>query len=165
MCVTQVPAIAAAPGGATFVSEENGYEKIEHVPGNPGGNPATNMYPSQASTFIASSPASSAANAADGDEVDVQLSVALDRSKGVMSLSNGTLDVLQHRRGLPFIAPKFETVVLDDVDRIFTQMYVRSPARPTDRPTDRPCVYNWFVGGQEALLPLVVTTDAGNNNN
>lgn len=54
----------------------------------------------------------------------MQLSVALDRSKGVMSLSQGTLDVMQHRRGLPFIAPKSTTVVLDDSDRIFTQMYV-----------------------------------------
>ena len=113
-----MPEIASAPA-ATFVSEDNGYEKVAHVPGNPGGNPATNMYPSQASTFIASATTS----AVHGDDaVDLQLSVALDRSKGVMSLSQGSLDVMQHRRGLPFIAPKSTTVVLDDSDRIFTQM-------------------------------------------
>jgi hypothetical protein len=116
-----VPAIAEVGSSAVFVSEDNGYEKINHAPGNPKGNPALNMFPSQASAFIATAPVES--DLAKRDH-ELQLSVALDRSKGVMSLTPGTLDIMQHRRGLPFIAPKSTTVVLDDIDRIFTQMYV-----------------------------------------
>jgi hypothetical protein len=115
-----VPAIAAVGKSGVFVSEDNGYEKVEHIPGQQGGDPATNMYPSQASAFIASASLHAAAGA---DPVDLQLSVALDRSKGVSSLQPGTLDVMQHRRGLPYTT-QGSTVVLDDTDRIFTQMCV-----------------------------------------
>ena len=53
----------------------------------------------------------------------VQMSLALDRSHAVGSLYNGTLEVVQHRRGGPFLAGK-GTVVLDDTDRIFTQTWL-----------------------------------------
>ena len=49
---------------------------------------ATHHYPSQMSAWIADS--------------STQLSVALERSHAVASLSDGTLDVVQHRRGGPF---------------------------------------------------------------
>jgi hypothetical protein len=52
-----------------------------------------------------------------------QLSVALEHGHGVASLYNGTLDVVQHRRGGPFQGSG-STVVLDDTDRIFTETWV-----------------------------------------
>ena len=52
-----------------------------------------------------------------------QLSVALEHGHGVASLYNGTLDVMQHRRGAPF-GGTGSTVVLDDTDRIFTETWV-----------------------------------------
>ena len=73
------------------------------------GQIATHYYPSQQSCFLANS--------------STQLSVALDRSHAVGSLLPGTLDVVQHRRGGPYTGSG-ETVVLDDVERIFTQVWI-----------------------------------------
>jgi len=94
---------------AEFWSEDNGYETIRHSSGSGATDINLNHYPSQMSTFIT-------------DGVD-QLSVALEHSHGVASLYNGTLDVMQHRRGGPFVAGH-GTVVLDDSDRIFTETWV-----------------------------------------
>ena len=55
---------------------------------NPADGIATHHYPSQMSAWIADS--------------STQLSVALERSHAVASLTGGTLDVVQHRRGGPF---------------------------------------------------------------
>ena len=100
---------------SVFVSEDNAYEKIKHSSGNPGGNEALNLFPSQASAYL---------KGEDGDGSSLQLSVALDRSHAVGSLYAGTLDVTQHRRGLPFMTTQGGTVVLDDTDRVFTQTWL-----------------------------------------
>ena len=55
---------------------------------NPADGIATHHYPSQMSAWIADS--------------STTLSVALERSHAVASLTDGTLDVVQHRRGGPF---------------------------------------------------------------
>ena len=87
-----VPALQGIEG-VTFVSEDNGYEKVEHEPGT-GGNIATHHYPSQASAFIRGpQPPQSQTDGAE----PLQLSVALDRSHAVGSMSAGTLDIMQHR--------------------------------------------------------------------
>jgi len=94
---------------ADFYSEDNGYEVIKHSSGSGAKDINLNHFPSQMSTFIS-----------DGE---AQLSVALEHSHGVASLYNGTLDVVQHRRGGPFQGSG-STVVLDDTDRIFTETWV-----------------------------------------
>ena len=93
----------------SFFSEDNGYEIIEHSSGSGAQDINLNHYPSQMSTFIT-----------DGE---TQLSVALEHGHGVASLYNGSLDVMQHRRGGPF-APGHGTVVLDDTDRILTDTWI-----------------------------------------
>ena len=85
------------------------YEIIEHSSGSGSEDINLNHYPSQMSTFIT-----------DGE---TQLSVALEHGHGVASLYNGTLDVMQHRRGAPF-TPGHGTVVLDDSDRILTDTWI-----------------------------------------
>lgn len=107
-----IGAPSAGTENMTFFSEDNGYEAIPHPregDENVAGSIATHYYPSQQSCFMANS--------------STQLSVALDRSHAVGSLIPGTLDVVQHRRGGPYTGSG-ETVVLDDVDRIFTQVWV-----------------------------------------
>jgi hypothetical protein len=123
---------AAELSTAAFYSEDNGLETIKHRLGTPLIDPVCkespnasvtywhgeiasiprNHWPSQISTFL--------------DDGDHQLGVALERSHGVASLSNGTLDVVQHRRGGPtnMGGPKAEQIVLDDVDRILTQTWL-----------------------------------------
>ena len=123
---------AAELSTAAFYSEDNGLETIKHRLGTPLIDPVCkespnasvtcwhgeiasiprNHWPSQMSTFL--------------DDGDHQLGVALERSHGVASLSNGTLDVVQHRRGGPtnMGGPKAEQIVLDDVDRILTQTWL-----------------------------------------
>ena len=56
-------------------------------------------------------------------ESGTQLSLALERSHGVASLSNGAIDVVQHRRVAPY-AGSGGTVVLDDSDKIFTETWL-----------------------------------------
>jgi hypothetical protein len=76
------------------------YEKIQHQPPPAGYDNSTTpnlMYPSQMSVF--------------GTSDTVQLSLALDRSHAVGSLIDGTIDVMQHRRGGPFIGG--QPIVLD----------------------------------------------------
>ena len=70
---------------ASFFSEDNGYEVIRHRSGSGDSAIPLNHFPSQMSTFLS-----------DGES---QLSVALAHAHGVASLYNGTLDVVQHRRG------------------------------------------------------------------
>jgi len=98
---------------ATFYSEDNGYEKISHVSGAAAtvSDIPLHTYPSQMSTWLVD------------ERRDLQLSVALGRSHGVASLINGTLDVMQHRRGAPF-AGSGGTVVIDDADRTFSEAWV-----------------------------------------
>ena len=110
--LTEVVSRFTAPAlktDAVFFSEDNGYEKIPHAAGTDGGNIATHLYPSQASVALSTS--------------ELQLSVALDRSHAVGSLVAGSIDVVQHRRGTPYTGTG-GTVVLDDIDRIFTQTWV-----------------------------------------
>ena len=102
--------------GATFYSEDNGYEAISHTPGVAGGANAAGQtiadqyFPSQMSAYLAN------------NVTGAQLSVALDRSHAVGSLVDGTLDVVQHRRGgLPPFEPG---VLLDDTTRIFTDTWL-----------------------------------------
>ena len=97
------------PEVPTLYAEENGYEVTGHRAGTGAENIAQNLYPSQMSAFIANS--------------TTQLSLALERSHAVGSLLNGTLEVVQHRRGGPFNGNGM-TVVLDDTDRIFTQTWL-----------------------------------------
>lgn len=88
------------------------YEKIAHQPPARGFDPysvPSLMYPSQMSVF-----------AEDGT---TQLSLALDRSHAVGSLASGAIEIMQHRRGGPYLGSG-ETVVLDDVDRIFTETWL-----------------------------------------
>ena len=94
---------------AEFYSEDNGYETIRHSSGSEDRDINLNHYPSQMSTFIT-----------DGEH---QLSLALEHGHGVASLYNGTLDVMQHRRGAPY-GGTGGTVVIDDTDRIFTETWV-----------------------------------------
>ena len=103
---------------STFYSEDNGYERIPHttpphhkIPIIEAADVPTNVFPSQVSTWLVS------------NDDDVQLSLALERSHGVASLAPGTIDVIQHRRALPF-SGSGGTVVLDDTDRIFTQSWL-----------------------------------------
>jgi len=49
---------------------------------------------------------------------------ALGRSHGVASFSNGSVDVFQHRRAIPKHPGKTGSVVLDDTDRIFSQIWI-----------------------------------------
>ena len=119
---------------ADYWSEDNGYETIKHASGTPLVDPACkdnpnranvptcwsgenasiprSHYPSQMSVFL--------------DDGTHQLGVALDRSHGTASLANGTLDVVQHRRGGPTniggVTP--EQIVLDDVDRLLTETWL-----------------------------------------
>ena len=100
----------AAAATMTLFSEDNGYEVIPHNDSRSGkDNIAQHHWPSQMSTFLA--------NATDA------MVVAVDRSHAVASLTAGTLDVIQHRRGGPFNG-NGGTVVLDDTDRIFTQTWL-----------------------------------------
>ena len=112
---------SSTPSGAgdvenmTFYSEDNGYETIPHPRDgdeNVYGSIATHYFPSQQSCFLANS--------------STMLSVALDRSHAVGSLIEGTLDVVQHRRGGPWDGnPGSQGPgLLDDVERIFTQLWV-----------------------------------------
>ena len=94
---------------AEFFSEDNGYEVIRHSSGSEDKDINLNHYPSQMSTFIS-----------DGEH---QLPVALEHGHGVASLYNGTLDVMQHRRGGPFEGSG-STVVLDDTDRLLTETWL-----------------------------------------
>lgn len=96
---------------ADFFSEDNGYESIRHRSGWDGdkGTIPLRHWPSQLSTYL--------------NDGSTQFSVALDRSHAVASLSNGTLDVIQHRRGSPFSGTG-GTVVLDDTDRILTHTWL-----------------------------------------
>jgi hypothetical protein len=95
--------------GAEFYSEDNGYETIRHSSGSGATDINLHHFPSQMSTYIT-----------DGTD---QLSVALEHGHGVASLYNGSLDVVQHRRGGPFEGHG-GTVVIDDTDRIFTHTWV-----------------------------------------
>jgi hypothetical protein len=97
-------------GQDSFVlySEDNGLEVIAHKAGTGADSIASNLFPSQMSAFIASE--------------STQLSVALDRSHAVGSLQNGTLEVVQHRRGGVTINP--EVGSLDDTSRVFTQSWI-----------------------------------------
>eukprot|EP00039_Didymoeca_costata_P011753 m.166415 g.166415 ORF g.166415 m.166415 type:complete len:1037 (+) comp15278_c0_seq5:70-3180(+) len=101
-------------------SEDNGYETSAHkypspYPGDlpPQSDPSLvipqNFYPSQMSAFIADN--------------NTQLSVALDRSHGVASLSKGALEVMMQRRHQPFF-PGQPTIVLDDTDRLLVQIWL-----------------------------------------
>ena len=94
---------------ASFYSEDNGYEVIRHASGSAETAIPQNHFPSQMSTFLS-----------DGEH---QLSIALAHAHGVASLYNGTLDVVQHRRGGPF-SGSGGTVVIDDSDRIFSETWV-----------------------------------------
>ena len=99
---------------ASFYSEDNGYETVEHASGCPGcdTDPTSIPYrhfPSQMSTFLS-----------DGAH---QLSIALEHSHAVASLINGSIDVVQHRRGVAYPGVDGH-LALDDSDRIFTQTWV-----------------------------------------
>ena len=100
---------AAELHGATFFSEDNGYETIAHASGSGEEQIPEHHFPSQMSTFLS-----------DGNSM---LGVALARSHGVASLYNGTLDVMQHRRGGPYTGSG-GTVVLDDADRTFSETWL-----------------------------------------
>jgi hypothetical protein len=93
-------------------SEDNGLEVIPHRAGTGADSISSNLFPSQMSAFIASD--------------STQLSVALDRAHAVGSLQNGTLEVVQHRRGGPHRPTNLQTEVgsLDDTSRIFTQSWI-----------------------------------------
>merc|ERR1719174_3646625 len=93
----------------TLWSEDNGYEKIPHIPGTGADKIAFNMFPSQMSVLLANT--------------STMFGVALDRSHAVGSLYEGTLDIVHHRRASPYFGIG-ETVVLDDADRIFTQTWL-----------------------------------------
>ena len=92
---------------STLFTEDNAYELVPHVPGALGLNVSRRVFPAQASSLLY-----------DGRS-GVQLSLALDRSHGIAALTNGSVDVLLHRRARAFRTGE-GTVVLDDVDRIFT---------------------------------------------
>jgi hypothetical protein len=79
--------VKGALHGATFYSEDNGYEAVPHKSGEHG--ISENFFPSQMSAFLRD----------DASSDGLQLSVALDRSHAVASLVNGTMEVVQHRRG------------------------------------------------------------------
>ena len=99
----------------TFYSEDNGYERMPHGSGinaSFGKTIEKSHYPSQVSAYLV-----------DAERGGVQLSLALERSHGVASLSTGVIDVVQHRRATPYPGSG-GTVVLDDSDRIFTETWV-----------------------------------------
>ena len=99
----------------TFYSEDNGYERMPHASGinaSFGKTIETAHYPSQVSAYLV-----------DEERGGVQLSLALERSHGVASLSTGVIDVVQHRRATPYLGSG-GTVVLDDSDKIFTETWV-----------------------------------------
>lgn len=108
--------LAEAKKQTKLITEDNGYEKISRVYNGTvfGGKPnlviPANYFPSQMSAAIF------------GDE-GVQLSVALDRAKGVATLAPGQLEIMHHRRVTPY-AGVGSTVVLDDTDRIHTSTWV-----------------------------------------
>jgi len=104
-------------------SEENAYEPLVHPRlsrGDDAGlNVPLNFYPAQHSAWI-QTPGTQA----------VMLAVALDRGHGVASLADGQLEVMQHRRGAPYVEDKAAEamdgempIVLDDADRIFTETW------------------------------------------
>ena len=107
---------AADAAGDSYVlfSEDNGYEKIPHRAGTGADRIPQNVFPSQMSAFVANG--------------GTMLAVALDRSHGVASLQNGTLEVIQHRRAGPYEGSG-GTVVMDDTSRIFTQSWMAVGAR------------------------------------
>jgi hypothetical protein len=96
---------------STLFTEDNAYELVPHVPGALGLNVSRRVFPAQASSLLF-----------DG-RTGVQLSLALDRSHGIAALTNGSVDVLLHRRARAFRTGE-GTVVLDDVDRIFTETWL-----------------------------------------
>lgn len=113
---TNVLSRFTAPGlsRAAFYSEDNGYETIKHASGctnctaDPTGIPYR-YFPSQMSTFLS-----------DGRD---QLSVALAHSHAVGSLANGTLDVVQHRRGYA-LTHVDGNLALDDADRVSSETWI-----------------------------------------
>jgi hypothetical protein len=105
---------AAELSRATFYSEDNGYETVKHASGcqNCTDDPTRIPYryfPSQMSTFLS-----------DGRD---QLSIALAHSHAVGSLANGTLDIMQHRRGHALTGVD-GNLALDDADRIFSETWI-----------------------------------------
>ena len=61
----------------------------------------------------------------------LMLAVVIDRGHGVASLTDGELEVMQHRRGAPYVEDAAAEaidgempIVLDDVDRIFTETWL-----------------------------------------
>jgi len=112
------PSVADSINDTILVAEENGYEKIEHVyvPSNASTSIPSQYYPSQMSVAIR------------GKSTGVQLSVALDRAKGVSTLGAGQLEFMHHRRALPYDGTG-GTVVLNDIDRIHTEARVSIGSR------------------------------------
>lgn len=99
---------------ATFYSEDNGLQTVAHRSGCPNctadpGEIAYRHYPSQMSAFLS-----------DGTS---ELAIALEHSHAVASLINGTIDVVQHRRGVALTGVD-GNLAMDDADRVFTQTWV-----------------------------------------
>ena len=117
-------------GSSHFWSEENAYEPLLHPRESRGDeaglNVPLNFFPAQHSAWITSQDARS------------MLAVALDRGHGVGSLADGQLEVMQHRRGAPYVEDAVAEamdgempIVLDDTERIFTETWLAIGDAPT----------------------------------
>jgi hypothetical protein len=94
--------------------QDNAYERVPHIPGLPPDerNLSAVVYPSQASAYLRD------------DAAGLQLSLGLGRSHGVASFSNGSIDVFQHRRSIAKYPGKTGSIVLDDTERLFSQVWL-----------------------------------------
>jgi hypothetical protein len=109
--------IASTNEDTVLIAEENGYEKLSHQFNSSLFNGVASLliagqyYPSQMSVSLY------------GKSSKKQLSIALDRAKGVSTLAPGTLEIMHHRRTSAFDGQN-SIVALDDVDRIHTEMFL-----------------------------------------
>ena len=96
-------------------TEDNGYEAIprDAAPADANISLGRHVYPSQQSAFLRTN--SSA-----------QLALILDRSQGVTHVEAGSIDLMQHRRALPFRGSivGHTPVVLDDTDRLLSTTWI-----------------------------------------
>ena len=120
-------------GSAQLVSEDNGYELIPRAAAPRDAPVGRHVYPSQQSAYLVvsnmtdatASTAGIAPNHGQGGP-EVMMSVVLDRAVGVAQVEAGSLDVMQHRRSLPFRGSIWghTPVVLDDTDRLYSTSWL-----------------------------------------
>ena len=104
-----------ARGDEQLFTEDNGYEAIprQAAPADANSSLGRHVYPSQQSAFLRTNSST-------------QLALIFDRSQGVTHVQSGSIDLMQHRRALPFRGSivGHTPVVLDDTDRLLSTTWI-----------------------------------------